>query len=159
MLKTKLTSSLEKVFIDTAIDSYPTIGRISALKNERFSVQLLYVDEGPEYSLIWRPLVNLTIGGNLAKYATVRDVRNLPVDRPVVPDRCDDQYLRTTPGIYPDLLTPLRYGGKVVPGRDKLRSLWIEIEPDGTLTGECDLTVTLSYEDFSVTEQIGRAHV
>ena len=154
MLKTKLTSSLEKAFIDGNIDSFPTIDNITVLKGERFSVQLLYVDEGPEYSLAWRPFMEITVSGDLAKYVSVRDVRNVPVDRPVVPGYTDSQYLRTAPGIYPDLLTPLRYGGKVVPGRDKLRSLWIEVEPECDAVGESELTFTLSYEDFSVTERL-----
>ena len=154
MLKTKLTSSLEKAFIDDNIDSFPTIGNITVLKGERFSVQLLYVDEGPEYSLAWRPFMDITVSGDLAKYVSVRDVRNVPVDRPVVPGYTDSQYLRTAPGIYPDLLTPLRYGGKVVPGRDKLRSLWIEVEPECDAVGESELTFTLSYEDFSVTDKL-----
>ena len=115
MLKTKLTSSLEKAFIDDSIDIFPAITHLSVLKGERFSVQLLYVDEGPQYSLPFRTFTDLTLGGLLAKYATVRDVRNVPVDRPVNPEKYDEQYLRTTPGIYPDLLTPLRYGGKVIP--------------------------------------------
>ena len=144
MLKTKLTSSLEKAFIDDKIDTFPAIDTLSIVKGERFSVQLLYVDEGPEYSMPWRSLTELTLSGILASHATVRDVRNVPVDRPVNPDRYDEHYLRTTPGIYPDLLTPLRYGGKVIPGRDKLRSLWIEIEPPKELVGKCDLTVSLS---------------
>ena len=154
MLKTKLTSSLEKVFIDDKIDIFPVTKYITALKGERFSVQLLYVDEGPEYSMPWRTLVDLELGGSLAEYATVRDVRNVPVDRPVNPEKYDEQYLRTTPGIYPDLLTPLRYGGKVVPGRDKLRSLWIEIEPDGKLEGKQALTLTLTYEGVNVTHTL-----
>ena len=154
MLKTKLTSSLEKVFIDDNIDSFGEISAIRILRGERFSVELLYVDEGPDYTLPSRPFVNLTVGGTLGKYATVRDVRNVPVDRPVHPERHDEQYLRKTAGIYPDLLTPLRYGGKVVVGRDKLRSLWIEIEPDEGLYGKNNLCVTLSYEDVSVSHTL-----
>lgn len=154
MLKTKLISSLEKVFIDDNIDGFADTDCMSVLRGERFSVQLLYVDEGPEYSLPLRPFTELTLGGSLANYATVRDVRNVPVDRPVNPEKYDSQYLRTTPGIYPDILTPLRYGGKVVVGRDKLRSLWIEIEPDCELDGAQELTVTLSCEDVSVTHML-----
>ena len=154
MLKTKLISSLEKVFIDDKIDSFPTADSITVLKGERFSVQLLYVDEGPDYSMPWRPFVDLNLGGSLADYATVRDVRNVPVDRPVNPEKYDNQYLRTTPGIYPDLLTPLRYGGKVVVGRDKLRSLWIEIEPDGKIDGEQELSITLSCEGVNATHTL-----
>ena len=154
MLKTKLTSSLEKAFIDDKIDTFPTIDSISVVKSERFSVQLLYVDEGPDYSMPWRSLTDLTLEGDLANYATVRDVRNVPVDRPINPDRYDEHYLRTAPGIYPDLLTPLRYGGKVVPGRDKLRSLWIEIEPPKELIGKCELTISLSFEEVKVTHTL-----
>ena len=154
MLKTKLTSSLEKAFIDDKIDTFPTIDSISVVKSERFSVQLLYVDEGPDYSMPWRSLTDLTLEGDLASYATVRDVRNVPVDRPVNPDRYDEHYLRTAPGIYPDLLTPLRYGGKIVPGRDKLRSLWIEIEPPKELIGKCELVISLSFEEVKVTHTL-----
>ena len=154
MLKTKLTSSLEKVFIDDTIDNFPITECIAVLKGERFSVQLLYIDEGPDYSMPWRTLVDLNLGGSLAEYATVRDVRNVPIDRPVKPESYDNQYLRTTPGIYPDLLTPLRYGGKVVPRRDKLRSLWIEIEPDGKLEGKQELTLTLTYDGVNVTHTL-----
>ena len=144
MFKTKLVSSLEKVFIDDRIDDFEDLGCLTALRGERFSVQLLYVDEGEDYSLDKRIMLDLTLGGTLAEYATVRDVRNVPVDRPINPEHHDDQYLRKTAGIYPDLLTPLRYGGKVVVGRDKLRSLWIELEPSAELSGEQGLTVTLS---------------
>ena len=144
MFKTKLVSSQEKVFIDNSIDSFAPLGHFSTLMGERFSIQLLYVDEGDEYTLDRRMMFDLTLSGTLAEYTTVRDVRNVPVDRPINPEHHDNQYLRKTPGIYPDLLTPLRYGGKVVVARDKLRSLWIEVEPDATLCGEQELTVTLT---------------
>lgn len=154
MFKTKIISSLEKVFIDDKIDAFAPLTHLTALKNERFSFQMIYVDEGPDYTFEVRPFVDLILGGELAEHATVRDVRNVPVDRPVNPEKYDGQYLRTTPGIYPDLLTPLRYGGRVVPSRNKLRSLWIEIEPDGSLHGRTELSLTLSYKGVSVTETV-----
>lgn len=154
MLKTKLVSSLEKIFIDDSIDAFAPITEIRVLKAERFSFQLLYVDEGEDFTFERRPIIDITLSGSLAAYATVRDVRNVPVDRPINPERHDDQYLRKTPGIYPDLLTPLRYGGKVVVGRDKLRALWIEIEPDVTLVGKQDFSITLSYEDTTVSHTL-----
>ena len=149
MFKTKLVSSLEKIFIDDNISKFNDLCHFSVLKGERFSVQLLYVDEGTDYTFDRRPFADLTLDGTLKDYATVRDVRNVPVDRPINPEAHDDQYLRKTPGIYPDLLTPLRYGGKVVIGRDKLRSLWIEIEPDSDLVGEQNLSLTISVGDKS----------
>ena len=154
MFKTRLISSLEKIFIDDVISSFAELRKLSVLKGERFSVQLLYVDEGKDYTFNRRPLLDLSLGGTLSQYATVRDVRNVPVDRPINPEEHDGQYLRKTPGIYPDLLTPLRYGGKVVAGRDKLRSLWIEIEPPVELVGEHDLSITLSLDDKSFTNEL-----
>lgn len=154
MLKTKLVSSLEKAFIDDNIATFGEISKIRVLRAERFSFQLLYVDEGEDFTFERRPIIDITLSGSLAAYATVRDVRNVPVDRPINPERHDDQYLRKTPGIYPDLLTPLRYGGKVVVGRDKLRALWIEIEPDVILVGKQDFSITLSYEDTTVSHTL-----
>lgn len=154
MFKTRLVSSQEKIFTDDRIESFEELSELSSLLGERFSFQLLYIDEGKDYTFDRRPLLDLTIGGSLKDYVTVRDVRNVPVDRPINPEHHDDQYLRKIPGIYPDLLTPLRYGGKVVVGRDLLRSLWIEVEPSEELFGKQDLTLTLSLNDKSVTHSI-----
>lgn len=154
MFKLKTVSSLEKAFIDDSINKFEELDDLSVLKGERFSLQLLYVDEGEDYTFDRRPLLDLKLGGSLAEYATVRDVRNVPVDRPINPEKHDDQYLRKTPGIYPDILTPLRYGGMVVVGRDKLRSLWIEIEPDESLEGKQDLSITLHTENISYTKTV-----
>jgi len=143
MLKTKLVSSQIKAFLDDDIDCFQTIVQPSVLLGERFSMQLLYVDAG-EDRLPLRPICALRIEGDLAEYVTVRDVRNLPVERPVDPQKYDDQYLRTTPGLYPDILTPLRYGGKVVIARDKLRSLWIEVDVPKDFEGSGKLSFSLA---------------
>ncbi len=142
MLKTKIVSSQQKAFIDENINSYPRLEKISVLRGEKLSFQLLYVDEGEEYLPV-RPYCSLEIKGDLAKFAAVRDVRNVPVDRPVHPQKYDANYLRTTPGIYPDILTPLRYGGKVTIARDKLRSLWIEFEIPKDAKGEYTIEVSI----------------
>lgn len=144
MLQTKIISSQQKAFIDDSIEAYPRLQNISVLQGEKLSFQLLYVDTGKEYLPI-RPYCTLGIKGELASGARVRDVRNVPVDRPVHPDRHDENYLRTTPGIYPDILTPLRYGGKITVARDKLRSLWIELEIPEDAKGiyELDLSINL----------------
>ena len=143
MFKTRIVSSQQKAFLDDSIDSFPRLEKISVLRGERLSFQLLYVDEGEEY-LPSRPYCGLTVKGALSEYVTVRDVRNVPVDRPLHPDRADESYLRRTPGLYPDLLTPLRYDGKVIVARDKLRSLWFEVEIPDDAEGESDLEISIT---------------
>ena len=143
MLKLKLVSSQVKAFLDDSIGSFKSLEKISALGGEKLSFCVLYVDEGEPY-LPFRALAELKIDGELSAFATVRDVRNVPVDRPVNPLRHDDQYLRKTPGLYPDLLTPLRYNGKVVLGTDKLRTLWVEINIPKGYYGDSVFTVTIT---------------
>ena len=144
MLKTKIVSSQEKIFFDSSIDSFDTLEKISALRGEKLSLQLLHVDSGEGEYLPIRPFCELSLSGELAPYATMREVRCVPVDRPTRPGVDDGQYLRLTPGVYPDILTPLRYGGKLCPSRDKLRSVWIEVMIPEDLSGEQTLTVTMS---------------
>ena len=150
MLKTKIVSSQEKIFFDSSIDSFDTLEKISALRGEKLSLQLLHVDSGEGEYLPIRPFCELTLGGELAPYATMREVRYVPVDRPTRPGVDDGKYLRLTPGVYPDILTPLRYGGKLCPSRDKLRSVWIEVKIPEDLSGEKILTVTLTEPETGV---------
>ena len=145
MFKIKLVSSQIKAFLDEKIDSFKECKKITALGGEVISFQVLYVDEGPKY-ITARPYTSVTVSGELKEYATLRDVRCMPVDRPVHPKNFDSQYLRTTPGMYPDLLTPIRYGGKVCPSRDKLRSLWVDVEIPKNFSGESTLKLTFDVE-------------
>ena len=53
MLKIKIVSGLEKPFVDDGIDNYEPLSRISALKGERLTLELLYTYE-PDDSDIFR---------------------------------------------------------------------------------------------------------
>lgn len=149
MLNTKIISSQNKVFIDQNVEDFRELTEISALAGEKLSVQFIYSDEKENYCPA-RPICNLILEGEMASFATVRDVRNVPVDRPVVPGKFDSQYLRTTPGIYPDILTPLRYGGAVCPGRNKLRAVWIEMQIPTDYRGTGELKVTLDCPEHRI---------
>lgn len=149
MLKTKIVSSQVKAFIDDEIDSFASFKGVSALLGERVSFQLLYTDTGKDLHPL-RALCSLKIEGDLAPYVTVRDVRNLPVERPIQPEKIDAQYLRTTPGLYPDILTPLRYGGYIVLPRHKLRSLWIEADIPQNFNGNGKLHFSVYLHSASV---------
>ncbi len=149
MLKTKIVSSQIKAFVDDQIDSFASLSNISALAGEKLSLQFLYVDEGKD-PIPSRPFCTLKIDGDLAPYVSLRDVRSVPVERPVDPNKFDSQNLRTSPGIYPDLLTPLRYGGYVVVSRDKLRSVWVEIDIPKGFSGDGSLTFSLLLTRSSV---------
>ena len=142
MFKFKIVSSLEKAFVEESIDKFEALERISVLKGERFSLQLLYTyeeDENEFYQLRLRP----EISGALAKYVTLHSVLNVPVIQPVTYNRIDDNYLRTTPGLYPDMLEPVHYNGEFRVRRGCLESLWLEfnIPEDCDEVGESTLTI------------------
>ena len=149
MFKTKIVSSLEKAFLDEKIDKFERLEKISALRGEKVSIQLLYTYELDEEK-IELAFCEPKLSGPLAKYATLRNVVSVPVVKPVrgaYDEEFDGGYLRTTPGLYPDLLTPLTNLGRFRIMRGALDSLWIDIEiPEDFPAGECSLTVTTEAE-------------
>ena len=154
MLRTKVVSSLEKVFVDQKIDDFAALEKISALRGEQVSVQLIYTYDRSNGSYMHasiRPKLNLE--GELAKLATVREVHSIPVIKPINNAGTDDNYLRTTPGIYPDVLLPLRYDGGIRIAMDMLISAWVEIKiPDDFAPGEYTLSFSVSDSTFGSSE-------
>ena len=49
----------------------------------------------------------LTVKSEIAGHITVKRVEHVPVKLPAYRKAKNEDYLRTTPGLYPDLLTPL----------------------------------------------------
>lgn len=148
MLEAKIISSLEKAFIDQKTSDFAELKRISALKGERFSFQLIYTYTGEDRTF-FNVATTPKIEGKLAKYVKLHRVNHVPIIRAADYLGVDDQYLRTTPGLYPDLLSPMRADGKVMVLRGgahtTLESLWFEINipEDCDAIGESDLTVSL----------------
>ena len=145
MLNTKIISSNEKVFLDDSFDSFERLEKISALKGERLCFQLIAKASADCHGFRH---YGLSLDGELAKYATVRKVESVPVTNPVsTPDFSpyDDNYLRTKPGVYPDVLSPITEDKRVFFSHILLYSLWIEVDIPKVCTeiGESRLTVTL----------------
>lgn len=136
MLHTKIVSSMEKCFPDESIRKFRPLKRISAFRNERLSVQLLTKwDEAGQALNRLTPIIT----GKLAPYAKLRTVSCVPVLFPVFTNGTDDNYLRTTPGLYPDVLSPMISGGiynpgeKVIASEQHLQSTWITFDLDGQI--------------------------
>ncbi len=128
MIQTKIVSSMEKCFFDSDINDYASIPRLSALKNERVSFQLFYTDDTVDAALPYRATAyRLQIEGLPEGLAAVRRVDSVPVAIACLQEGGDDNYLRTTPGLYPDVLSPL-HQNIVSVMRGQLQSVWIEID-------------------------------
>lgn len=144
MILSKLTSSMEKCFVDGNMNSYPTLLRLSALKNERIAFQLLYTDDTVDAALPYRATTyKLQIEGIPQELFTVRHVDSVPVTVPCLTENGDGNFLRTTPGLYPDVLS-LIYQNVVSVMRGQLQALWIEVDLSEKLpAGEHTVTVKL----------------
>lgn len=154
MLRIKIVSSLEKPFREDCFEDFRALNRLSALKNERISFQVIASIGNTES---FSEQYSVSFDGALAKYATVREVISVPVTLPTFPDNYDDNYIKLTPGLYPDLLIPLRYADMLRVNKYFLSALWIELdlrEETDVPIGTIPLTVTLSNENESASEKI-----
>ena len=133
----KLLSSLEKVFQDEEPVYKPECLVLSALWGETVSFQAAYMGRHEV-----RECVEVKIESKLKNNIRVRTVEQVPVGR-AVNCKVDDNYLRTTAGLYPDLLRDLK-DGKVIVCTNQWRSLWIDVKvTDEIAPGTYDVTVSL----------------
>ena len=133
MLQCKMLSSLTKVFADQEPvgEKYP----LSILRGETASCQVAVRSFGTIHVTAAAPGFRVT----------VREACQVPVGFACPVDIQDDDYLRKTPGLYPDLLQPLGEGGQ----RDRTvgwwTSYWIDAEPEEhTPGGDYQLTVRVT---------------
>lgn len=161
MIKTRIVSSLEKAFLDQKIEDFKSLEYISALRGERLSLQLLYIYEGANSPAIWDPRrLPIVPEGELAPFINIRRVFSVPVTKATHTLGTDDNYLRTAPGLYPDLLKPLYYGGKISFAADTLNSAWIEINiPEDFAAGEYTLSFSFVDGEFGSCESSVRIEV
>lgn len=150
-MRLKTVSSLEKVFPDLVFGDIPETTRVSALRGERVSFQAAFT---PSDNIKRNELCTVGVSGDLKDYVRVRKVRSVPVEYPTYADRTDDNYLRTSPGIYPDVLVPMTYVSPDAPYgilravAGITRSLWIDLTvPDNCPAGEHSVTLSLTSEE------------
>ena len=155
MLLTKIISSQEKVFSDDSLQQYESLGELSALRGERISFQFIY-----EYSSDASPSLNypvrfpITVESELKGYSSLRSVANVPVEKAVHGAGYDDNYLKTTPGIYPDILRPMYYGESVTLISKHLSSVWVEIDlPDDIKAGTYEYKISVDAGNFGKREE------
>ena len=130
--KTRQISSLSRVFLDgnCALDE---ICSASALKGERYSYQIAYQSEDSFTA-------EISVESPLSQYISIREVGSVPSELPVYKSDCG-YYERTEPGLFPDVLYPVKNGSLLVK-RDCFYSLWVTAElPENIDAGEYGITI------------------
>lgn len=150
-LQMKMISSLEKCFMDQPLAQFKEKKKFIMFRNERLSFQVAYRAENPELNIQrWCPV---KLEGALAEYATLRLVGNVPNAYPTYGMEPGGEFLRTEPGLYPDLLRPLIYPNAISLPHAQTLALWIDIElPEGFAAGKYDLSLSV----YLAEERLGK---
>ena len=140
-----LTSSLEKVFADQRPAALHT-DRLNGLIGDRIAFQLVYsvqknTEPKPQEFTVEVSGIDVPI--------RLRDVVLMPSHYPVT-EKQDGNYLRTEPGLYPNLLLPS--SGRIIPVRNQFRSLWIDADLSGAKPGVYRLCVTIRTDETIMQE-------
>jgi hypothetical protein len=135
-----LLSSLAKVFPDEQPIWQPECIVLSALKGETVSFQAAYTGE-----MNLKTTAEVLVISPIQDYIHVRSV-TVPVGT-ACGRETDDNYLKKTSGVYPDVLRELKDGRTdIMPG--KWKSLWIDIEvTDNMHPGSFPVEICLKTEE------------
>ena len=141
-------SSLEKVFPDSEITGREYLSA-SVLSDEPFSYQIAY---SATDAIEWRHGVEFSVSveSPIADCVTLRDVVCVPSEFSFRDTPDDDDFVRRTPGLYPDLLVPLT-GNSICTVKNTWHSLYVTVRPKDALpAGEYPITVVFSSPDAAI---------
>ncbi|MBQ9748794.1 MAG: DUF4091 domain-containing protein [Clostridia bacterium] len=156
-IQMKLISSQEKCFMEEMIYLKPAMTHTSCLRGEDFHFQIVCTTVHTPGWVFENP-ATLVCRSELT--ATFERVEQIPVRFPCYPIRNDENYLRKTPGLYPDLLTPLAIGDSVSVPTGILQSIYATVHvPEETRGGDYPVTVGFAMEDGTETVQTFTLHV
>lgn len=150
MINAKIVSSLEKIYVDSTLDSFDELTEISALRGERLNFQIAYsCNNTAGKAIVDAVRVKPEISGDLGELASLRYVQHVPVIMATHPGGVDDNYSRTTAGLYPDVLRPMYYGGAFTFTPFATNTAWVEINiPEDMAAGEHCFAITLDAADY-----------
>ena len=152
MIQTRLLSSLDKLLPSANLEDFAPLSRVSVLRGEQLSFQLAFRAPADMPHRTW---FRASVSGSLAPFASLRLVAFVPSQMPVYPESSDDDYISKEPGLFPDLLEPLKNGGAVPVCNFQPRSLWVTVKiPTDAEAGEKNIAVTLEADGENVTETL-----
>lgn len=115
----------------------PECVKLSGLWDETVSYQVAYTGNH-----FLRERVDVKVISPIAEYVRVRTVEQVPVGR-ATNGIVDDNYLKTTSGLYPDLLKDIK-DGKVIIRSHQWSSLWIDVKlTDEIPAGDYEIEIQL----------------
>ena len=127
-MRIKLLSSLEKCFLDEDVACKTEYQGGTMLLNEMFHFQIGYASDAS--TTCGAIFCYLSVESELADYISISRIEVVPVQYPAYFDKENRDFLRTEPGLYPDVLQPLDSNGRLII-TSHLKSLMVEVNTGG----------------------------
>ena len=142
MVRAKVISSLEKVFLRSSWDQYPQVRELTAARGERVSFQVV-LDNPFSTDKPWERMAVVSVRSKLGKYIRSFCVEYVPSELPAFVDRCSGDYLTLEPGLFPDVLRPIRKGEAQFTNYYSLKPFWFTAElPEDLEPGDYSVHIT-----------------
>lgn len=141
-------SSLEKIFLtSSSINGGYT--NANALKGEEFSYQIAFrLASGEKTEL------TIDINSPIKDIITLYLVGNVPSVLPAYPDNHDDDYITTQPGLFPDVLYPVK-DGKIEAYGNAYQALWVSVKTsEKTPAGSYPIELIFSDNEKNIVKQM-----
>ena len=150
MLKAKIISSLEKVMLTDTLESFQTVKELKAARGERVSFQVI-VEDPVEKGVQRAKAMTVSVRSKLSKWLKGFDVGYVPAQMPVYAERSTGAFVSTQPGLFPDVLYPLKKQ-KYYAHPYGVKAFWFTVElPEDLEAGKYPIHITLQgQEDHSV---------
>ena len=153
----KILPSTEKCFADESIYDKKEITSLSMLKNERLNFQVAYTLLETDIHI---REMRLEIDSPIREHIAVSRVDHVPVSFATYTHTDKTGYLRTTPGLYPDLLIPMDVQSRLVMVNSLLGTLMVTVECEvGIAAGDYPITIRVFDGDTLAAEATLRLHV
>lgn len=137
----KVLSSLAKVFPDEEPVYQPECVKLSGLWGETVSYQVAYTG-----NFFMRERVDVRVVSPIAEHVRLRTVEQVPVGR-ATNGIVDDNYLKTTSGLYPDLLRDIS-DGKIIIRSNQWGSIWVDVKlTDAIPAGDYEIEIQMLKND------------
>lgn len=144
MLAAKAVSSLEKIMLTDTESGFEKISGLDCARGERISFQVL-IRNKTDGAL---NNVKMSVRSKLLDSIRVDRVGYIPSQMPAYLERSDDDYITKQPGLFPDVLYPMKRNDTFKVGRYSPTTLWFTIDvPADTQPGQ--YTVSLTFTDMS----------
>lgn len=143
-INVKTLPQTERCFLDERLEDKAEYTSASMLWGERFSLQVGIQLDRPQHD---RTIVFMSVESEISEYISLRRVDNVPVRMPLNPGADDGYYLRTEPGLFPDLLRPMSEKTRI-PVMHWLAAIWVDIRIPASSKISGEFPIRFMFKDF-----------